>query len=127
MLEKPVYYLDVETHFSAAHQLRHYKGKCENLHGHNWRVRLTVCGAALNKTGLLIDFGDLKAMLAEGIDRLDHANLNEVPPFDGEVNPTSENLARIIAEDIEARLPDHVRVDAVTVWESDKCSATYKP
>lgn len=122
-----MYYLDVETHFSAAHQLRHYKGKCENLHGHNWRVRLTVCGSALDRIGLLVDFGDLKRILGDAVERLDHANLNEVPPFDGEVNPTSENIARILAEDVAARLPEHVRVEALSVWESDTCKATYKP
>lgn len=121
-----MYTLSVESDFSAAHQLREYKGKCENLHGHNWRVCLNVEGAKLNAIGLLIDFGDLKAILGDCLRQLDHTNLNILSPFDVE-NPTSENLARWISETVAARLPDAVRVAGVTVWESDKCSATYRP
>ncbi|MBN2712735.1 MAG: 6-carboxytetrahydropterin synthase QueD [Planctomycetes bacterium] len=121
-----MYRLEVESHFAAAHQLQYYKGKCEKLHGHNWRVRITVEGEELDKIGLLVDFGDLKKMINETTEKLDHGFLNELPPFN-EINPTSENLARFIAEDIEKKLPGHVSVAAVTVWESEKCSATYLP
>lgn len=102
-------------------------GKCENLHGHNWRVRLTVRGDTLDRIGLLVDFGDLKRILEEAVGRYDHANLNDVPPFDGDLNPTSEHLARELAVAIGEALPENVQVESVTVWESDRCSAMYKP
>ncbi len=82
-----MYELAVESHFAAAHQLRCYKGKCEKLHGHNWRVRLVVGGETLGPLGMLVDFGDLKSLLEAAIQILDHAILNEIPPFDA-VNPT---------------------------------------
>lgn len=118
--------LDVEDWFSSAHQLRGYKGKCENLHGHNWRVRLTVEGQTLGPLGMLVDFGDLKKILRALMDRLDHKFLNEVPPFD-QINPTSEQLAAWLAAEVAGNLPAGVGVAAVTVWESEKCSATYLP
>jgi 6-pyruvoyltetrahydropterin/6-carboxytetrahydropterin synthase len=121
-----LYELFVQTEFSAAHNLREYKGKCERLHGHNWRVDLRLAGDRLNDEGMLIDFVEAKRILGEVLDPFDHAYLNEVPPFD-RLNPSSENLARVIAEAVAARLPGHVRVAAVTTWESDRCSATYRP
>jgi len=121
-----VYQLDVETDFSAAHQLRVYRGKCENLHGHNWRVRVTVAGDTLDAAGMLVDFAKLKRLLAESTSAYDHRFLNDVRPF-SEVNPTSENLARILADDLALRLPAGIQVSAVTVWESERCSATYRP
>lgn len=121
-----MYRLEVDDDFSAAHQLREYKGKCENLHGHNWKVRLAVAGTELNAEGLLVDFGDLKRVLKTVLEELDHRLLNEVPPFDT-INPTSELLARHIAERVAPSLPAHAAVHAVTVWESDRCSATYRP
>lgn len=120
-----VFFLDVEESFASAHQLRGYKGKCENLHGHNWKVCVTVCGAELDHLGMLMDFGDLKAILRDELGKLDHCFLNETPPFDT-INPTSENLAKVIFERISARLPQHAAVHAVRVWESDRCSATYQ-
>ncbi len=121
-----VYQLNVEAQFAAAHQLRAYRGKCEQLHGHNWRVRLGVAGDRLDAIGLLVDFGDLKAWLNEVLERLDHVMLNEIEPFD-KINPTSENLACYITEAMAGKLPAHIRVAEVTVWESDRCSATYRP
>ncbi len=118
--------LNVESDFSAAHQLRAYRGKCEKLHGHNWRVKLRVAGEDLGDEGMLVDFKELNAWLKRALERLDHAFLNDVPPFDT-INPTSENLARYIAESVGANLPPAVRVAQVTVWESDRCSATYRP
>lgn len=121
-----MYSLSVETDFSAAHQLREYQGKCENLHGHNWRVRLTVEGSKLDKAGMLIDFGELKRILGECTGRLDHKFLNELPPWDN-TNPTSENLARYLAAAVAALLPAGVKVEAMEIWESEKCSAIYRP
>jgi len=116
--------LEVESDFAAAHQLRAYQGKCENLHGHNWRVKLAVVGGKLDPVGMLVDFGILKEILNDYLSRLDHGFLNDQPPFD-KINPTSENLARVLAEAIAGQLPDKVKVEAVTVWESEKCCATY--
>ena len=121
----PSYSLHVESEFSAAHQLREYRGHCENLHGHNWRVRLTVSGETLSPLGLLMDFADLKALLNKMLARLDHRFLNEISPFD-EINPTVENLSRYIAESLTPQMPGGVGVEAVTVWESEKCSATWR-
>jgi 6-pyruvoyltetrahydropterin/6-carboxytetrahydropterin synthase len=118
------YELFVTAEFSAAHSLRNYKGKCEHLHGHNWRVDLRLEGRRLNRTGLLLDFVEVKRILAEVLDPFDHAYLNEVPPFD-RLNPSSENLARIIAGAVAKRLPRGIRVASVTCWESARCAATY--
>jgi 6-pyruvoyltetrahydropterin/6-carboxytetrahydropterin synthase len=120
------YELYITHDFSAAHNLREYRGKCERLHGHNWRVDLRLAGEKLNAEGMLLDFVEAKRLLAEVLDPFDHAYLNEVTPFD-KLNPSSENLARIIAEAVAGRLPAHVRMASVTVWESDRCSATYRP
>ncbi|MBL7140158.1 MAG: 6-carboxytetrahydropterin synthase QueD [Planctomycetes bacterium] len=112
--------------FSAAHNLRQYKGKCEHLHGHNWRVDLRLAGEKVGDDGMLLDFVEAKRLLAEVIEDLDHAYLNEIPPFDT-INPSSENLARVIAERVAERLPAGVRLASVTTWESDRCAATYRP
>lgn len=120
-----MHYLQVEGDFASAHQLREYKGKCENLHGHNWRVRVRVCGRDLDRLGMLMDFGCLKQTLKTLLDGLDHKFLNETPPFD-RVNPTSENLAKHLYESLDAVLPQGVRVHEVTVWESEKCAASYR-
>jgi 6-pyruvoyltetrahydropterin/6-carboxytetrahydropterin synthase len=119
------YELFVTAEFSAAHSLRNYKGKCERLHGHNWRVDLRLEGRRLNRTGLLLDFVEAKRILAEVLDPFDHAYLNEVPPMD-RLNPSSENLARFIAGETAKRLPRGIRVASVTCWESARCAATYR-
>ena len=121
-----MYYLTVEDWFSSAHQLREYQGKCENLHGHNWKVELEVAGKKLGPIGMLMDFGDLKRILKKVMDVLDHKFLNEIAPFD-EINPTSELIAKFIAEEVEKELSTEVGVSGVTVWESAKCRAKYRP
>ena len=118
--------LTVKTEFAAAHRLREYEGACENLHGHNYKIDVVLCGERLDDTGMLIDFKDVKAALAEIVGRLDHVFLNEAEPFD-EVNPTAENVAKHICEQLAARMPDAVAVKSVAVWESDRCGATYIP
>jgi len=119
------YELFITAEFSAAHNLRNYKGKCERLHGHNWRVDLRLKGGRLNRSGLLLDFVEAKRILAAVLDRFDHAYLNEVPPMD-RLNPSSENLARFIAGETAKRLPRGIRVASVTCWESARCAATYR-
>jgi 6-pyruvoyltetrahydropterin/6-carboxytetrahydropterin synthase len=120
-----VYELMIETKFSGAHQLRGYKGKCENLHGHNWKVQVHVSAEILNDIDVAIDFHDLKRYTEEVVEQLDHGFLNEVFPFT-EINPSSENIAKWIFDSLKKKIGnDNVEVSAVTVWESDTASATY--
>ena len=119
-----MYELSIETQFAAAHQLRGYKGKCENMHGHNWRVQVSISSEKLNDIGIVMDFHDLKKVTIETISSLDHSYLNEVFPFT-EINPSSENIAKWIFESLKKRLEDSVKVNSITVWESENSSATY--
>ncbi len=119
-----MYELSVEREFSAAHYLREYDGDCARMHGHNYRVQITVRGEQLDEAGMLLDFGDLKQLCDSAIDALAHRCLNEIAPFD-EINPTSENLARYLYEAVQGGLPDTVSVQRVTVFESARSSATY--
>jgi len=124
-----MFILTIEDTFASAHQLRGYRGKCENIHGHNWRVVLSVEGNALDDIGLLIDFQDLKKTLKEITTYLDHKNLNDIAPFDKE-NPSSENIAKFIATEAQTKLNnlrEGLRVQSVTVWESDTSRCTYLP
>lgn len=117
--------LMVETCFSAAHQLRGYKGACEKLHGHNWRVQVHVIAERLNEIDIAIDFHELKRLTDEVIASLDHSFLNEIFPFT-EKNPSSENVAKWIYDSLKKRLNnDIIHLSAVTVWESETASATY--
>jgi len=118
--------LTVRSEFAAAHALRHYKGKCENIHGHNFSVEAVVEGDTLTTdTELLADFSDLKKDLASVLDTLDHKDLNVTPPFDA-INPSSENLARYIYRAMDPLVrPRGVRMHAVTVSERGPQSATY--
>ncbi|MFO8006171.1 MAG: 6-carboxytetrahydropterin synthase QueD [Candidatus Brocadiia bacterium] len=121
-----MYELTVEDHFSAAHNLRGYQGECEKLHGHNWLVQVRVQAEQLDKLEMVVDFRELRYALKQVLGPLDHAYLNDVPPFD-EQNPTTENMCRYIAEALGDLLPEHVQVQRVTCWESEKCSASYVP
>ena len=119
--------VSVEYSFAAGHALRGYKGKCENVHGHNYRICVTVAGEKLNSTGLLIDFIDLRAALRELAERLDHRFMNDIPPFDA-INPSAENLAKYFSDGIDAQVRPHgVRVASVKVWETDTTSASFIP
>src|SRR6056297_3103176 len=100
-----MYELKVVTRFAAAHQLKMVTEKCENLHGHNWRVEVFVAGPELNAAGVLVDFGEIKINLADVINRLDHKFLNELDFFNS-ANPSSENIARFIALEMQAKLGD---------------------
>jgi 6-pyruvoyltetrahydropterin/6-carboxytetrahydropterin synthase len=119
----------VEETFAAGHALRGYKGKCENPHGHNYRVRVILSGPELDSIGLLYDFKDVKQIIHCTVDRLDHQFMNDIAPFDV-LNPSAENLARYFYEESERHLAEKnrtngVRVKAVTVWETDTTTATY--
>jgi 6-pyruvoyltetrahydropterin/6-carboxytetrahydropterin synthase len=117
----------IEESFSAGHALRNYHGKCENVHGHNYRCQVTLTGEELNEIGLLVDFVALKKAVHAVIDRLDHQWLNDLPPFD-RLNPSAENIARYIHDEVETglQIPAGVRIESVKLWETDTCSATYR-
>ncbi len=117
--------LTIESQFSAAHQLRGYKGKCEELHGHNWRVQVSISSGRLNDIGMVMDFHELKSVTNEVIAALDHSFLNEIFPFT-EINPSSENIAKWIYESVKKRIiMKDCNISSVTVWENDSSSATY--
>ena len=120
-----MYELMVETNFSSAHQLRGYKGECEKLHGHNWKVQVHVIAEKLNELDMAIDFHELKDFVGEVIAPLDHGFLNDLFPFT-EKNPSSENIAKWIFDSLKKKINDNnLRLSAVTVWESEATSATY--
>jgi 6-pyruvoyltetrahydropterin/6-carboxytetrahydropterin synthase len=123
--------VSIEHSFAAGHALRHYKGKCENVHGHNYKVQVTLRGEKLDHAGLLADFVELKRLLRAISDRLDHVFLNDIEPFT-ELNPSAENIALYICEKMQAGLAPgseerQVEVAEVKVWETDIQSATYRP
>ena len=121
------YEVMIERNFSSAHQLRGYKGKCENLHGHNYKVEIYARGEELNNIGLLIDFGDLKSAADEIVKYLDHRNINELPPFDEELNPSAENLAKYFLDYLNTRVADdRVKVYKVRCFETPTSVATYQ-
>ena len=116
-----MYKVSILADFSSAHMLRGYKGKCENLHGHNWKVEVFVYSKKLDKLGMVIDFKDLKKAVYSVLEELDHKNLNDLKYFK-KVNPTSENIAEYIYDRVQSI---EYRVQKVTVWESDVARATY--
>jgi len=117
--------LTIITAFAAAHNLTHYQGDCENLHGHNWKVEVSITTNELDKAGLGIDFKILKKETNALLKTLDHKYLNEIPPFDL-LSPSSENISRFLYGELTKIFgSDKVKVEMVTVWESDFASATY--
>src|ERR1700691_4759191 len=118
----------VDDTFAAGHYLRNYKGKCENPHGHNYRIRVTLAGTQLDKAGLLLDFKDLREVMRHVIDRLDHQMINDIVPFT-ELNPSAENLAKYFYDETNGRLrkttSGRVFVKDVTVFETDSTTAKY--
>ena len=120
-----MYRLTISSSFAAAHNLINYQGDCENLHGHNWKVEVSVTARELDKAGLGIDFKLLKKETKELLQTLDHKYLNQLPPF-LEVSPSSEHIARHLYGELCSKLNnDNVQVQEVTVWESDVARATY--
>lgn len=122
-----MYRISVEKNFDAAHYLRGYQGKCESLHGHSFRVVVSVRASALNDIGLAYDFTDLKKHLGDILARLDHTCLNNVPPFD-KINPSSEHIAATIYEELKGKLAGApVVMDIVEVWETPHQGIAYRP
>ncbi|HKS82311.1 MAG TPA: 6-carboxytetrahydropterin synthase QueD [Candidatus Acidoferrales bacterium] len=124
-----MYEVSVDESFAAAHNLRGYKGKCEDLHGHNYKVRVTLAGPELDSVGLLYDFVHLKQVIQSVIRSLDHKYLNELPPFD-KVNPSAENIARHIHDEAAKQMravPNGAKISSITIWETDVTAATYRP
>ena len=117
----------VEQTFAAGHALRNYKGKCENVHGHNFKVRVVIEGEKLDETGLLVDFLDIKAAMCSIVERLDHVFLNDIAPFDVK-NPSAENIAEYFYQEMARSLRETVpvRIREVKVWETEVQSATYR-
>ena len=122
-----MYEVTVEDTFAAGHALRGYKGKCENVHGHNYRVQVTVQGAELDSTGLLVDFVELKRVMRDVIARLDHQFVNDLEPFTV-INPSAENMAKYFYDHIAGSLRPEtpLRISQVKLWETDTSSATYR-
>ena len=120
--------VSVEQTFAAGHALRNYKGKCENVHGHNYRVRVTIAGEQLDATGLLVDFLDVKRVMGAAIDYLDHRFINDLAPFD-QINPSAENIAKYFYDRMNDGLKNEVpvRISEIRVWETDTSSAVYRP
>lgn len=117
--------LNVEDEFAAAHYLRNYKGKCERMHGHNYRVMVSVKAKKLNNIGLAVDFGDVKAELKKVMEVLDHHVLDELPAFK-KVNPSAENIAKYVYDRMCKPLKNKkVSLVKVTVWETARASASY--
>ena len=118
--------LTTQLEFAAAHRLRGYDGNCARLHGHNWKVEISLTGSQLNDVGMLIDFKEIKRTGKQVLTRLDHYYLNDIPPFDAELNPTAENIAFYLFQQLgEALNNERIRVSAVTVWENERNSATF--
>ena len=119
------YTMKILTDFAAAHYLREYDGECSRLHGHNWKVEVTVDASALDKVGMGMDFKVIKKATKDLINELDHYNLNDIPPFD-KINPTAENISAYLYKELSARLNnDTAKVKAITLWETDRACVTY--
>jgi 6-pyruvoyltetrahydropterin/6-carboxytetrahydropterin synthase len=117
--------LKIIAQFAAAHRLRNFQGKCEQLHGHNWKVEVFIRSDRLDDLGLVRDFGEIKSITHEVLNGLDHQFLNDLPPFEKE-NPSSENIARFLFLELSHRLnDDRAKVNRISVWESDSACATY--
>ena len=119
-----MYELGIRRSFSAAHQLLGYKGKCEDLHGHTYKIEVTIQAEKLDPIGLAMDFTDIKRILDRILETYDHKLLNQVPPYD-RINPSAENVARVVFETLKPQLPPGVALTRVTVWESDNAWASY--
>ena len=124
-----MFQVTVDETFSSGHALRGYKGKCENVHGHNYKVRVTLEGPQLDSIGLLYDFTHLKRVIREIVGGVDHKFLNDLAPFDV-INPSAENLAKYFYDETARQMnamPEAARITSVTIWETDTTSATYWP
>ncbi len=120
--------VSVEKTFASGHALRNYKGKCENVHGHNYRVQVSVQGEQLDANGLLVDFLELKRLMDGVVEYLDHRFINDLPPFT-ELNPSAENIAKYFYDEMSGGMTKDVpvRISEVRVWETDTSMALYRP
>jgi 6-pyruvoyltetrahydropterin/6-carboxytetrahydropterin synthase len=121
-----MYQVSVEHHFDAAHYLRNYRGKCENIHGHRFKVVAHLKAEKLNKIGLAYDFVEFKQNLTDVLVKFDHTCINDIPPFNV-INASSENMAATIYKRLKAKLPKEVVLTSVEVWESPQTYVTYSP
>jgi 6-pyruvoyltetrahydropterin/6-carboxytetrahydropterin synthase len=120
-----MYEVKILSHFAAAHQLRGFRGACEQLHGHNWKVEVSLAGERLGEDGMLIDFQVVKDATKRALEKVDHRFLNELGPFQ-KVNPSSENIARFLFDTLSGALNrPGLRVTRVVAWESDSACAVY--
>ncbi len=120
-----MYEITVTSHFSGAHRLRLLRGKCEDLHGHNWKVEVSVVSKRLGAEGVVIDFRILKQKLEKVLKPLDHTYLNDLPSF-SRIGPSSENIAKYIFDRLSSELKGHPgSLKKVTAWESETSGATY--
>lgn len=117
-----MYEIKIQSDFSAAHNLRNYHGKCENLHGHNWKIEAVFAYKSLGKDGMAVDFKEVKGLLKATLEKLDHSYLNKFGIFK-KLNPTSENIAKFIYEDISK---NNKNIALVSVWENESSCATYR-
>ena len=118
------YSITVESYFSAAHRLKKYKGKCENLHGHNWRVEVVISSDVLNSTGMVFDFKEARRLLDKILGSLDHKELNK-NEFFKKKNPTSELIAEFVFNSYKKKLKAPLKLESVSVWETPTSSARY--
>jgi 6-pyruvoyltetrahydropterin/6-carboxytetrahydropterin synthase len=120
-----MYEISITSHFSGAHRLRYLHGKCEELHGHNWKIEVFVMSNRLGKEGVAIDFGILKQRVEKVLKLLDHTYLNDLPSFSG-IEPSSENISKYIFDKLKSELKGYpVTLKKVTAWESETACATY--
>ena len=124
-MNQPLYEVKIITDFAAAHNLRNFRGKCENLHGHNWKVEVVLRGRVLDESGVLVDFGEVKRVTRDLLLELDHHYLNDIPFFQSN-NPSSENIARYLFQRLAERFSGQgLWLSRVSAWESDNACATY--
>lgn len=120
-----MYIIAYRTHFSASHRVQDYPGKCKNLHGHNWKIKVEVKTDQQDEIGISVDFKELKKIVQPVIEKFDHQYLNDLPFLEG-ANPTAEKIAEYLYHEIEKKLPENVQIHQVVVWETDKYSIAYR-
>jgi 6-pyruvoyltetrahydropterin/6-carboxytetrahydropterin synthase len=120
-----MYTVTIETEFSAAHIIRGYNGPCSTLHGHNWKVTVEARTEVLDSTGMSVDFYVLQKKTEDIVVKFDHHDINSIPPFDKELNPTSENIARYIYQELKKVLPSKVNLSYVAISETGQYTAKY--
>jgi 6-pyruvoyltetrahydropterin/6-carboxytetrahydropterin synthase len=120
-----MYTVTIETEFSAAHIIREYNGPCSRLHGHNWKVTVEAKTDVLDHLGMSVDFYVLQKKTEEITAKFDHRDINSIPPFDKELNPTSENIARFIYDELKKLLPSQIKLSFVAIGETGQYTAKY--